>query len=169
MSLSDALETIRKEELKKARKEEDGELADILHCNKRFILMQNKVSSKKVNLLETLSRINQRVFGALLLKDQFLSVYTAPDRLAAGRILKEWIVSALRSSLPPFKELALKFFRKRHYILNYYRYRISTAISEGINNKIKRRERMAYGYKDVTYFLLKIHQHSGLLNPTLST
>jgi len=28
---------------------------------------------------------------------------------------------------------------------------------------------MAYGYKDVAYFLLKIHQHCGLLNPRLST
>ncbi|PIZ19870.1 MAG: hypothetical protein COY50_07760 [Deltaproteobacteria bacterium CG_4_10_14_0_8_um_filter_43_12] len=28
---------------------------------------------------------------------------------------------------------------------------------------------MAYGYKDVQYFLLKIHQHCGLLNPRLST
>jgi len=40
---------------------------------------------------------------------------------------------------------------------------------EGINNKIKRLKRMAYGYRDVKYFLLKIHQHCGLLNPKLST
>jgi Transposase len=40
-------------------------------------------------------------------------------------------------------------------------------LSEGINNKIKRLKRMAYGYKDVTYFLLKKHQHCGLLNPRL--
>ncbi|MCJ7600833.1 MAG: transposase, partial [Desulfobulbaceae bacterium] len=40
---------------------------------------------------------------------------------------------------------------------------------EGINNKIKRLKRMAYGYKDVSYFLLKIHQHCGLLSPRLST
>ncbi|MFH1777552.1 MAG: transposase, partial [Candidatus Omnitrophota bacterium] len=36
---------------------------------------------------------------------------------------------------------------------------------EGINNKIKRLKRMAYGYKDIDYFRLKIHQHCGLLNP----
>jgi transposase len=47
--------------------------------------------------------------------------------------------------------------------------RITSAISEGINNKIKRLKRMAYGYKDVVYFLLKIHQHCGLLSPRLST
>jgi len=28
---------------------------------------------------------------------------------------------------------------------------------------------MAYGFKDVYYFLLKIHQHCGMLNPRVST
>ena len=32
-----------------------------------------------------------------------------------------------------------------------------------------RRKRMAYGYRDVKYFLLKIHHHCGLLNPRLQT
>ena len=50
---------------------------------------------------------------------------------------------------------------------NYFICKVTTAISEGINNKIKRLKRMAYGYKDVKYFLLKIHQHCGLLNPRL--
>ncbi len=62
-----------------------------------------------------------------------------------------------------------KFFRKRHFILNYFICNITTAISEGINNKIKRLSRMAYGFKDVYYFLLKIHQHCGMLNPRFST
>ncbi|RIJ92159.1 MAG: hypothetical protein DB853_05920 [Candidatus Brocadia sp.] len=30
---------------------------------------------------------------------------------------------------------------------------MTSAISEGINNKIKRLKRMAYGYRDVKYFL----------------
>jgi len=28
---------------------------------------------------------------------------------------------------------------------------------------------MAYGYKDINYFGLKIHQHCGLLNPRINT
>ena len=75
-----------------------------------------------------------------------------------------------------FVELGYKFFRKRHYVLNYPHFhedkfvcKITSAISEGINNKIKRLKRMAYGYRDVKYFLLKIHQHCGLLDPKLST
>ncbi len=38
----------------------------------------------------------------------------------------------------------MKLFRKRHYLMNFFLRRISSAISEGINNKIKRLKRMAY-------------------------
>ncbi len=167
--LNDAVDQVRKEELKKARKDNNTDLSQILHCNKRFILMQNKVTNKKKNLLEKLSALNQRVYQAMLLKEQFLSVYSAQDRKTAFTNLKEWIVAAIKSQIPSFVELGFKFFRKRHYILNYFIHKITASISEGINNKIKRLKRMAYGYKDVKYFLLKIHQHCGVLNPRLST
>ena len=169
MYLNNALDAVRKEELKKARKQDNAELEGILHCNQRFIMMRNKPSKKKETILETLSRINQRVYEAILLKDQFLEVYAASNKKTASSILRKWIISVARSGMKPFIDLADKFFRKRHYILNIFDHRISTAVSEGINNKIKRLRRMAYGYKDVHYFLLKIHQHCGLLNPKLST
>ncbi len=167
--LNDAVDQVRKEELKKAREDHNTDLSQILHCNKRFILMQNKVTSKKRNILEKLSRLNQRVYQAMLLKEQLLSIYRAKDRKTAFINLRAWIVAALTSQIPSFVELGFKFFRKRHYILNYFIHKITTSISEGINNKIKRLKRMAYGYKDVKYFLLKIHQHCGILNPRLST
>ena len=167
--LNDAVDTVRKQELHTAREQNNKELSALLHCNKRFILMQNTVTNKKRDLLEKLAQLNQGVYQALLLKEQFLSIYTAGDRSTAWANLKAWIVAALRCGLPSFEELGRKFFRKRHYVLNYFICKITTAISEGINNKIKRLKRMAYGYRDVKYFLLKIHQHCGLLNPRLST
>jgi transposase len=165
--LNDALDSVRKEELKRARQQNNGELSAILHCNKRFILMQNKVTNKKQDLLERLAGLNKRIYRAMLLKEQFLSIYTDPQ--TARRNLQEWIIASINSKIPAFVELGYKFFRKRHYLLNYFLCKITTAISEGINNKIKRLSRMAYGYRDVHYFLLKIHQHCGLLNPRLAT
>ncbi len=167
--LNDAVDTVRKEELRKARKTENTELAEILHCNKRFILMQNKTSKKRENILDRLAGLNEQVYKAMLLKDQFLSVYKSDNSKAAQSNLREWIVAAIGSGISAFVELGYKFFRKRHFVLNYFIHKITSAISEGINNKIKRLKRMAYGYKDVKYFLLKIHQHCGLLNPKLST
>lgn len=167
--LNDALETVRKEELRKARKDNNDELSRILHCNQRFILMQSRKSERKQDLLHKLAVLNERLYQAMLLKEQFLAVYTARNQETARINLKEWIIAALKSHIPAFVELGEKFFRKRHFILNYFICNITTAISEGINNKIKRLSRMAYGFKDVHYFLLKIHQHCGLLNPRSST
>ena len=131
--------------------------------------MQNTVSDKKRDLLERLSSLNERVYKAMLPKEQFLTIYQAGDRKVAYANLRQWIVAAVKSDMPSFVELGYKFFRKRHYVLNYFICKITSAISEGINNKIKRLKRMAYGYRDVKYFLLKIHQHCRLLSPRLST
>jgi transposase len=98
--------------------------------------MQNKVTTKKQNILEKLSTLNEPVYHAMLLKEQFLSIYASPDRRTAFINLRAWIVTALKSQIPSFVELGLKFFRKRHYILNYFICKITSAISEGINNKI---------------------------------
>ena len=167
--LNDAVDTVRKEELRKARQQNQEELSKVLHCNKRFILMQNKVTDKKRDLLERLSSLNECVYKAMLLKEQFLAIYEAGERITAYTNLRQWIVAAIKSGMPSFVELGYKFFRKRHYVLNYFICKITAAVSEGINNKIKRLKRMAYGYRDVKYFLLKIHQHCGLLSPRLST
>jgi transposase len=77
--------------------------------------------------------------------------------------------SGLSSGLKAFMELGHKFSEKKEYILNWFKKKISSAISEGFNNKIKRLKRMAYGYKNINYFRLKIHQHCGLLNPRLNS
>ena len=164
--LSEALETVRKQELAKAKKDQSQEeLASLLHCKQRFILLRNKPSRKKTQVLKRLEELNEPVYKAMLLKEQFAAIYELKDRKEAQPALRAWIGEALRSGLQPFKDLAMKLFRKRHYILNFFVRRITSAISEGINNKIKRLKRMAYGYRDVVYFLLKIHQHCGLLNP----
>lgn len=167
--LNDAVDTVRKEELHQARKDKDSALADLLHCRKKFILMQGTPSKRQRNVLEQLAELNDRVYRAMLLKEQFLEIYRAGAHKTAWANLREWIGAAMASNIPAFVALGQKFFRKRHLILNFFRTRITAAISEGINNKIKRLKRMAYGYRDVAYFLLKIHQHCGLLNPRFST
>jgi transposase len=56
--LNDAVDTVRREELREARQTDNKELYAILHCNKRFILMQNTVTEKKTNMLEKLQSFN---------------------------------------------------------------------------------------------------------------
>ncbi|OQY26978.1 MAG: hypothetical protein B6244_11930, partial [Candidatus Cloacimonetes bacterium 4572_55] len=42
------------------------------------------------------------------------------------------------------------------YVLNYFNERISNGMVEGINNKIKRIKRMAFGFRNFNNFRLRI-------------
>jgi transposase len=95
-------------------------------------------------------------------------MYDYTDPKDASIHLFEWGMNAILSGIEEFKQLALSFFRKKYMIIDWFKNRKSSAISEGFNNKIKRLKRMAYGYRDVDYFLLKIHQHCGRLNPRIA-
>ena len=170
--LNNTVDAVRKIELAKARKIDDEELIEMVNCKQRFILLKNKekLTANQSNHLDKLCKINKPIYEAMLLKESFLQIYSMGSNYAEiAKYLSKWFTQANNSNIEPFKELANKLFEKIDYILNWFKQKISSAISEGFNNKIKRLKRMAYGYKDVDYLRLKIHQHSGLLNPRLAT
>jgi transposase len=167
--LNKAVDKVRLMELRKARKEDNKDLIELTNCRQRFILLKNKkkLTEKQTKYLDWLCELNKPIYKSMLLKESFLQIYECKSSKKAKKILKRWIRDARESKLESFKELADSFKRKQRYILNWFTKRISSSISEGFNNKIKRLKRMAYGYKDIDYFKLKIHQHCGFLNPRL--
>jgi transposase len=162
-----ATDQVRRDELRRARTQKDEELIQLTGCKQRFMLLkkQRNLSGRQSATLARLCELNAPIYKALLLKESFLQVYTLQSQDDARSHLKEWIQEALASGLKPFEELAQSVRDKMQLILNWFKKKISSAISEGFNNKIKRLKRMAYGYKDLDYFRLKIHQHCGYLNP----
>lgn len=164
-----AVDMVRKQELQKARTDENNELIEMINCRQRFILLKNKnkLTEKQTDYLRRLCEINEPIYKAMLLKESFLQIYSYDDPEEAKEYLQSWIENSISSSLEFFKCLAQTFSEKMQYIINWFKKKMSSAISEGFNNKIKRLKRMAYGYKDIDYFKLKIHQHCGLLNPRL--
>ena len=54
--------------------------------------------------------------------------------------------------------------RYDHRFENYFTHRVTSAISEGVNRVIKGLKWLAFGYKDMEYFKLKILQRCGYLN-----
>jgi transposase len=161
------VDQVRRNELSKARKNKDDEMIALTNCKQRFILLKNKknLTERQSHSLNQLCRINQPIYKGMLLKEDFLLVYIFENAEDAEQHLYDWIDQALFSGLEPMFKLACSVLYKMQYILNWYKKRISSAISEGFNNKIKRLKRMAYGYRDIEYFKLKIHQHCGYLNP----
>lgn len=69
----------------------------------------------------------------------------------------------------PLKQLANTMLTHARQILSYFDYPISSGIMEGINNKIGRLTRMAYGYRDVDFLHLRIyalHESKDILTGT---
>lgn len=169
--LNNTVDAVRKNELYKARKNGDDRVVELTNGRQRFILLKNKtnLTEKQNQSLQALCEINKPIYRAMLLKESFLQVYEQKNVGEAKQQLEIWIQEAATSKLTAFEALAKSFTDKGQYILNWFHKKISSSISEGFNNKIKRLKRMAYGYKDVDYFKLKIHQHCGLLNPRIAT
>lgn len=167
--LNKTVDAVRKSELRKARKDNDKELIEFANSKQRFILFKkkNKLTDNQSKRLEALCQLNEPIYKAMLLKESFLNIYNPENINEEETLLKDWLKDAAESSLEAFQELSRSFTDKMQFILNWFKKRISSAISEGFNNKIKRLKRMAYGYRDIDYFRLKIHQHCGLLNPRL--
>lgn len=165
--INNAIDSVRKSELRKARLNKDQNLINMTNCKQRFILLKksSNLTEKQTLRLEELCEINEPIYKSLLLKNQFLAIYKNKTEHEAELALREWFVEALDSGISAFVDVSRKLLMKVNFILNWFKKRISSAISEGINNKVKRLKRMAYGYRDVDYFRLKIHQHCGLLNP----
>lgn len=58
----------------------------------------------------------------------------------------------------------IKQIRKKKIFYNYFKFKVTTGLSEGMNRVIKGLKWQAYGYKDMAYFALKIMQKCGYLN-----
>jgi transposase len=133
------------------------------------ISVRENLTCRQGGYLNLLCELNEPIYKAMLLKESLLTVYSCENQDEAQIVLHRWIDEAAQSVLEPFIVLAKGFADKMQYILNRFIKKISSAISEGFNNKIKRLKGMACGYKDIDCFRLRIHQHCGLLNPRLNT
>ena len=155
------LDQVRRDELRIARRQKDLELIEMTNCKQRFMLFKARedLTPRQSDLLGQLCQANESLYKGVLLKESLVSVYDLGSEDKAIEHLYLWIDSALKSRLEPFIELAWSVAEKIEYILNWFCCKRSSAISEGFNNKIKRLKRMAYGYKDINYFKLKIHRY----------
>ena len=68
--------------------------------------------------------------------------------------IQMFVQMAAESQIKVIKNFAAKVLMHIRYIINYAKYKITTGIIEGINNKIKNIKRRAYGIKDLQYLKL---------------
>lgn len=178
--INDALDKIRKrivreerDKEKKAAKEmgteENGSEKD---CRKssvvkgsRYILLRNRsdiTNESDIARLNAALELNSDLSTAYYLKEEAKLLWMCDDKQQAASQLHDWLSKLTASGIPELSKLAHSISSYSHGILAYYDKPISTAMVEGINNKIKTLKRMAYGFRDNDYFnirLLALHDY----------
>lgn len=157
-------------ELEKIRREIQRQLPDEQRRkskkHSRWLVLRraHNTTQKHQYSLAQMKLDNQPLYEAYLLKEMLLSIFDEdiPKEEAEKRLL-EWCYQAEGSPFAPFIKLAKQIKLRLTILLNWFKYHISNAKAEAVNNIIKALLKRAYGYKDYEYFRLKVLQKCGYL------
>ena len=132
----------------------------------RWLLLKNPENLKterhgrnrsETERLEQALKINEPLAMAYYLKEDLRQFWMQPDKCAADAWLNAWIVKASESGVRILQSFAKTLAGHRSGLLAWYDHNISTGPLEGVNNKIRAMQRMAYGFRDHEFFRLKIY------------
>lgn len=107
--------------------------------------------------LDEALRLNQPLATAYYMKEDLRQIWEQPDGQTARRVLDDWCRRADASGISMLQQFAATLRLHRTGVLNYYKCPISTGPLEGTNNKIQTMKRMAYGFRDMDFYKLKIY------------
>jgi transposase len=127
----------------------------------RWLLLKNPdnlddTRDERQRLDEAL-KLNEPLAAAYYMKEELRNIWRQPDKIAAQKALDEWIKKAAASDVNMLKQFSKTLAAHRSGILAYFDFDgLSTGPLEGTNNKIKTLHKMAYGFRDIEFFKLKI-------------
>ena len=129
----------------------------------RFLLLRNYEDLKPEGKarLDELLHANQPLFLMHSMKEQLRLFWDKDNWFSARTFLETWCRDALQSGIKQLVKVAKTIAGYRTGLLNYFKHPITSAMVEGINNKIKTLKRQAYGFRDNEYFMLRLyHLHT---------
>jgi transposase len=142
----------------------------------RFIFLKrasSRTKGERDHIEEVLS-VNKDFAALELIKERMLSFFDAVNENDAWDTLMQigqWISEKksgesdlVRLAFEPLANWHTNIVKGWKTLKNYFRFPVTSALAEGINNVIKALKRRAYGYRDMDYFRLKIMQVCGYLN-----
>ncbi len=129
-----------------------------------FLQRADKRSKEDQLHIDEVCKRNDKFFKLELIKEKFLTFFDCKNELNGEIALIDigtWIKQCGFSILKKWHENLVSGWKT---LKNWFKYRVTTSLSEGQNNVIKTLKRKAYGYKNMAYFKLKILQVCGFLN-----
>lgn len=165
-ALNRAFDELRKKEFDKAKLANDAFQSEMLKPSKKYILVARKkeLSKKDQSQFERLIQVNQNISNGLVLIDYFHNILDKYEVKDFRSGLKLWEELVIASKITHFEKFLRLVKKHQSRIEAYITSKLTTAISEGINNKIKVLKRVGYTYTNEESFKNKILQRCGFIN-----
>lgn len=138
---------------------------DLLKGKNKWIFLK-KASSRNASEVQHINEVlylNDKMAKLELIKERYHQMFDCETAEEAELVLYEIYQWACQLECWEM----MKYFmhlRDSQEFWNYFSHRFTTSVVEGINRGIKTLKWVAYGYKDMAYFALKIMQKFGYLN-----
>ena len=160
---NEALNEDRKEELKNI--DPEGQMGDLMNGKYRYLFLkkQNQRTEEDILHINEVCKLNEKMSKMEIIKEYFHKMFESRDVKEAKIMLADcyqWAWDAKAHNIWHW----INSIRNEQRFWNYFEYRVTTGVSEGLNRAIKGLKWQAYGYKDMDYFKLKILQKCGYLN-----
>ena len=117
---------------------------------KRRDRLKNSEEIKLKKLLET----NSDLYTVYTLKDWLHSIFEADTIDEAHERIAQFVTLAEESGFTKLIKFARMIQEKAEFVVNYVKYKMTTGLIEGINNKIKLIKRQRYGCPKLEFFRL---------------
>ncbi|MEZ6018236.1 MAG: ISL3 family transposase [Planctomycetota bacterium] len=162
--VQDALDETRRDEMRAAEtKDERAALKGT-----RFPLQKSpwNLTDADHQTLDELRETNAPLYTAYLLKEIFAGILDRRQVNVAEGLIVKWIANARESGLRHFVRAAKTIEGHLDGVLEYVRTRLTNAMTEGLNGKIRTITRRAYGFHSAHSLMAMIHLCCGGVHVT---
>lgn len=133
-----------------------GKKEPIYQAKHLLLKARECLTPKEHERLMVLFKLSSVLGDVYELKEFLRYIYRIENYEVACALLRWWCSKAFHSGLLGFRDVAKTFLRWFNIITNYFKYRVTTGFTEGMNNKIKLGKRMVYGYRNFSNQHLRI-------------
>jgi transposase len=153
-----AVDDVRKREHRALQAEGDETLTGSKYL---WLYAAQNLPEKHEPRFLALARLNLQTARAWAIKESLRDLWGYRRLGWAKAHWKRWYGWATHSRLAPVIKAAKLIWRHLPNVLTYFAYRITNAVSEGLNSKIQTIKKMAYGFRNPEHFKTAIYFHCG--------
>lgn len=158
---TEAVDKVRKNENKQLREEGN----DVLKGT-RYLWLWSKehIPEWRIPEFNQLQSVDLDVSRAWAIKENLRNLWNYSSEAWARKFFKRWYFWAMHSRLEPVKAAARTIKRHFENIVTYVNNKLTNAIAEGLNSKIEKVKRTAYGFRNRSHYRIAIYFHCGGLD-----